>query len=306
MLEDITPPNFQETESLLSDLFEEVKKKENFMSGGEELPVGAAAIDQLFQTKVRFGSPRDRLLLLTEKTFRESGAELNGIYQQQIREQYDFYYMTVPVDLLPKPGAQFWRLTCQLDFGPKGSEEPIVQNVFPNQAWREVMNFGVGLDLGLNGNLDWSAGVDPLQLEAIRNLLPGELKANVAGKSGFKNFVAVPTYKYTLGKSDITALGEGNSTCYWRIQDQELQKLGTVKFGLVFKVPKGAESLTLQGTVWAEPNMNWLTADVRDVFDELSDRFQNLLKKKNGMADQLSRGAAEKWELNLPKATAAL
>jgi hypothetical protein len=144
MTEIISPPNLQETDSLLSALFEEVKEKERYLAGGTELTVGAAAVDQLFQSKVRFGNPRDRLIHLTEETFKESGAELNGIYRQQMSQQYDFYYMTVPVDLLPKPGAQFRRLTCQLDFGPKGSGDPIVQTIFPNQKWRNVVrNLGL-------------------------------------------------------------------------------------------------------------------------------------------------------------------
>jgi hypothetical protein len=301
MTEIISPPNLQETDSLLSALFEEVKEKERYLAGGTELTVGAAAVDQLFQSKVRFGNPRDRLIHLTEETFKESGAELKNIYRQQMSQQYDFYYMTVPVDLLPKPGAQFRRLTCQLDFGPKGSGEPIVQTIFPNQKWRDVMNFGVGMDIGLNGNLDWSAGVDSSVLTKIIEQLPGELKAQAANKNEFKAFVALPAFKYELGKTEITALGEGNSVCYWRIQDQEVQKIGTARFAIVFKVPKGMESITLRGIAWAEPNMNWLTADVRDVFDELAERFQTLVKRKDEAASQLARGASEEWTLALPQ-----
>jgi hypothetical protein len=74
-----------------------------------------------------------------------------------------------------------------------------------------------------------------------------------------------------------------------------------VKFGIVFKVPKGTESITLQGTVWAEPDLNWLTADIRDVFANLSENLKQLLKQKNDAASHFSRGDAEKWELNLPK-----
>jgi ABC-type uncharacterized transport system auxiliary subunit len=72
---------------------------------------------------------------------------------------------------------------------------------------------------------------------------------------------------------------------------------------VVFKVPKGTESIYLKGIAWAEPNMNWLTADVRDVFSELSERFKNLLRRKDEAAIQLARIANKKWSLILPKAT---
>jgi hypothetical protein len=218
-----------------------------------------------------------------------------------MREEFDFYYMTLTVNLRPERAARFWRLSCELDFGPKGSSEPIIQTLFPTQQWRSVMSCGVAMDVRLNGNLDWNVGVDSSELAELLKLLPGELKANIANKDDFKAILAVPAYRYELGHPEILTTGEGTSTCYWRIQDRELQKIGTAKLGTVFKVPKGTESITLQGIAWAEPDLNWLTADIRDVFANLSEQLKQLLKQKNEAASQFARGSAEKWELNLPK-----
>lgn len=298
-------PNQQETDALLTDLFEDVHKWESSMAGGTKIGVGATAIESLRQSKVDFGNPRDKLILLTEQTFKESGTELNSIYQQQMLNQYDFYYMTLSVALIPKPIARFWRLTCELNFISKGSNEPIVQTIFPNDKWRSVMNFGVGMDVGLNANLDWSAGIDASVLGEIIKNIPGNLKANIANKNEFKVFMALPEYKYELGHSEILAVGEGNSYCYWRIQDKELQKIGTMKFAIVFKVPKTIESITLLGTASVEPDLNWLTADVRDIFAELQERFKNLLRQRNEeAASKFARVIQEEWTLTLPKAAA--
>ncbi|OUL36187.1 hypothetical protein BV372_08245 [Nostoc sp. T09] len=76
----------------------------------------------------------------------------------------------------------------------------------------------------------------------------------------------------------------------------------TVKFVTVFKVPKGTEFVNLHAIVWAEPNMNWLAAEVRDVFSELADRFKNLFRFQDGAVCKLPTGAAEEWQpLRLPK-----
>jgi len=302
MSDELSPPNLQEADALLSDLFQEVQRWEGTLAGGTKLGVGAEAVDSLRQSKVSFGNPRDKLIQLTEDTFEKSGTDLNEIDKQQMREQFDFYYMTHTVDLRPERAAKFWRLTCELDFSPKGSGEPIIQSLFPTQQWRNVMGFGVGMEVGLNGNFDWNVGVDSSQLAELLQLLPGELKANVGNKDDLKAFLAIPAYRYELGHPEILTNGEGNSNCYWRIQASELQKIGTAKFALVFKVPKGTESISLRGTAWAEPDINWLTADIRDVFGELSDQLKQLLRQKNQEASRFARGDAEEWTLTLPKA----
>jgi hypothetical protein len=301
MTNELSPPNLQEADALLSDLLQEVQKWEGTLAGGTKLGVGTEAIDSLFQSKVTFGNPTDRLIRLTEKTFKNSRTELKDMYKQQMREQFDFYCMTLTVDLRPERAAKFWRLTCQLDFRPKGSSEPIIQKLFPTQKWRSVMSFGVGMDVGLNGNLDWTVGVDSSQLAQLLELLPGELKANVDNKDNFKAFLAVPAYQYELGHPEILTNGEGNSTCYWRIQDRDLQKIGTAQFAIVFKVPKGTESITLEGKVWAEPSINWLTANLEDVAAKLSENFQNLLGQGNEAISRFARGDSERWTLILPK-----
>lgn len=302
MSDKLSNPNLEEADALLSELSQEVQKWEGTLTNNEKLGVGAEAVESLRQSKVSFGNPRDRLVRLAEDIFKNSGTELNELYKQQMGE-WDFYYMRLTVDLRPGRAAKFWRLTCELDFEPKGKREPIVQSLFPTQQWRSLMSFGVGMEVGLNGNLGWAVGVDSSSLEKLLESLPGELKANVSSKDDFKAFLAISGYRYELGRPEILTNGEGNSTCYWRIQDNELQKIGTAKFGIVFKVPKGTESIRLLGTAWAEPDLNWLTADIRDVFGDLSERLKQLLRQKNQAASRFARGVdREEWRLTLPKA----
>lgn len=299
MSSEFNKPDFGQADEYLNELY----KLATFLSGGipKELSKKVAIIESWRKSKVSFGDPRHELIQLTESTFKDSWTELTSIYKQQMQTLFDFYYMTLTVDMLPQPGAQFRRLTCELDFSPKGTKQPIVQSIFPSQQWREVLKFGVGMKVALNGNLGWRVGVDSKQLARVVGALPGDAKGDVSNENEFSGVLEIPSYVYSLGQTETTALGEGNSTCFWRLQNQGLQKLGTVKFVTVFKVPKGTEAITLNGTVWGEPDMQWLTADIKDVFKELMDRFQAISRKKDEAEKQFSRGVAEEWHLNLPK-----
>lgn len=300
----ISPPNFPETDALLSALLQKVEEAEKTdfdFAGGTQKPLASEAVKSLIQSRVQFGNPTDKLMHLTEETFKNSGTELNDIYRQQMQGQFDFYYMTLAINLLPERAARFWRLSCELDFHPKGTQEPIIQTLFPTQQWRSVMSFGVGMEVGLNSDLDWQVGVESSKLGLLSESLPGNLKAKVSNKDNFQAFITLPSYKYELGHAEIWATGEGNSICQWRIQDENLQKLGTLPLGIVFKVPQGIDVITLQGKVWAEPNMNWLTADLGDVFYVLGQKFKMLLNQGDEVAHQFARGMMEEWNLLLPR-----
>ena len=220
MTQPIDSPDLGQAEANLEKLFTEVTTQEAFLAGGTPLSfgggtplsLGAANIKELMETKISLGNPRDKLVKLKEGNFKLDSSDT-----------YDFYYTTIAVSLIPKPATRFWRLTFQLDFGPKGGKEPIIQKIFPIQQWRSVMTFGVGMDIGLDENLDWTAAVDSSQLPFVSQSLPGELKAKIDSKTDFKGFLAVPSFTYELGNPQITATGENNSFCYWRIEDQQIQ-----------------------------------------------------------------------------------
>ena len=203
--------------------------------------------------------------------------------------------MTLTVSMQPAPGAEFSKVECALDFSPKGANEPIIQTIFPKSEWREMLKLGADINVGLNGNLDWVAGVDV----PLKNL-SGNLKARVVNNNDLKAFLAIPEYSFELGRADIAATGEGNSECFWRVEHPDLKKVQTSRFGVVFKVPKGTESIALKGVVAVEPNFNWLTANLKYVFEALSQTFKDLLQdEKRAGKQRLPIGDHEKWTLTL-------
>lgn len=302
MTDKFSPQDLNDSQDLITEIFREVRSEEGTLAGGTKLGTGGNALEGLRETKVIFGNPTNDLIRLTQKLFDDVGVELTEIRKRQMRDQFDFYYLTLTVSMQPKRGAQFTRVECALDFGPKGKGEPIVQTIFPKSEWKEVLTWGGGMNLALDGNLEWGAEVSMPDGGIIANL-PGPVRAKIANKNELKAFIAVPDYSYKLGRTEIAATGEGNSECFWRIEKPDLQKAQTMQFGVVFKVPKDRASIELTGMVTAEPSMNWLVANLRDVVEDLSEKLQHLLRCKDeerSGKDRLPIGDYEKWIITLP------
>jgi hypothetical protein len=128
----------------LSDLLGEVQRWEGTLSGGTKLGPGAAAVTNLKDSKVSLGNPKDKLTLLTEATFQETGTELSSIYRQQMQDQYDFYYLTLKVELRPKSTVQFWKLICELDLVLKVSRNRFFRVSFPMKSGARFLVLGLG------------------------------------------------------------------------------------------------------------------------------------------------------------------
>ncbi|MEQ8384750.1 MAG: hypothetical protein RH949_20550 [Coleofasciculus sp. A1-SPW-01] len=297
MNRNLTPPNLEEAEQLFNDLLEEVSSKEANLAGGEaqDGARGKTAIQRLKETSVTFGDPRSRLIPLTAQGFAAQGIELD--YEvRQLMHQFDFYSMVVSVDPRPQPSVEISGLECHLSFGSQGNQAPIVHRIIPGAKWQPIINIGVEMNLGLDANLDVSAGVDAAELAKVERLPDyNRLKANVGSKDNLKLFTVLDGLNYQLGKFDIIAQGDDNSECYWRIEKPKLQDQATVKFGIIFKVPKGWDSIELTGQVWIEPEMDWLFGELSHVIKALPGHLKDIFGSKARAAKQFAVGQKEAW-----------
>ena len=293
-------PDFIQAESLLQELFEELQKQEGLLAGGQKLGITASMIKDVQETKVSFGNPKNELIPLTEEIFKEAGVELDYLIKRQMKDDYNFYYLTLNVNLRPKPGAKFWRLTCELKFS---KEKTIIQSIFPEHKWQPVIKTGVGMDIGINQNLDIDARIDSSKITEVLKSVPANLKAHIVSKNKFKAFAVIRDCKYELGRPEIVAEGTGSPECYWRIQDKNIEKVGTVKFGVIFKVPKQTKSITLTGITRADIDINLLTGNISDiVLARLPEKIQEWLGlDAEESAKKFFRGDHEKWHLKLPQ-----
>lgn len=77
-----------------------------------------------------------------------------------------------------------------------------------------------------------------------------------------------------------------------------------MQFGIVLKVPKSTRSIELAGLVAAEPNISWLVAHLRNVFEYLSEELQAILRRRDeerSGKERLPVGDHERWMITLPR-----
>jgi len=160
----IVAQDIQDTQYLLYNLFSQVKAQEGTLAGGTKLGIGATALQELRETKVAFGNPRNDLIKLTPDLFKEIGVTVTERLKQQMEKQFDFYYITLIISMRSGEDVEFRQMECELQFGPKGRDEPIIHTIFPTNKWRDLLKGGIGISLALDGDLDWRAGIDLSQV----------------------------------------------------------------------------------------------------------------------------------------------
>jgi hypothetical protein len=289
---------------LLDQLLTEVESLEqNLGVKGPEKP-GTQAIQNFRLTEIRLGDPRDRLTHLTPQLFEGLGFQLDLITQDQMKKRFHFYYMTLSVSLQATGGVQFSELSSALDLGPKGKKQPIVASIFPTSEWKDVIGFGGGMKIGLDGSLAFKAGVDltPAMKTALAALAP-EAQAKIGSENQMKAFIEMPDFSYKSGRSEIVATGPGDSRCSWEITKPSIKQLHTLQFGLVFKVPQTVRKIDLVGEAAAEISYPWLVAQLDQVWDRLGDAFKRILASPDAErkeAERLRLHPTENWTLDLP------
>lgn len=276
--EEATFADLEQSQYLIQEIFERLVEEESHISGARGHGRGAEAFNALRESNVTFGNPTDRLIRLTPELLQSMDITLDPIVSAQMQNQYDFYFMAMPVAVFPKRGELFNRVECRLAFEVASDQQVVMHALFPTSKWLRVLRWGGEVNLALNGNLDWDVGVDPARLDEVKNL--GDVPAaNLKTADEVKSRILMPNFAFELGRQEIVAAGEGKNFCHWRLRDKELNTSNDLRFVVIFKVTKGVKQVRMSGLVLAEPNMELLAAEVGGIFSQLSERIKNVFRK---------------------------
>jgi hypothetical protein len=222
-------------------------------------------------------SPRPAVVALGRKRFKELGIEIPS-YIADLLKRFDFYLVQFPVTVVPRPGWGFSRLDCAVEFNPglAPEERPVAFQVFPQEEWQKVIQFSQQLQIGLDENLEFK--VDPAQAAELA-ALGTEAKAAIGLQAAGKAGLVLGPFEYQVRRPRILSRGKGNVKVYWRMEGEERVMQEEPRLGVVLQVPKGVARVDAIGAVSAFRSFDLFTADLRYVWDYLSQATKSFFRK---------------------------
>jgi hypothetical protein len=288
----------QELEHLLDEAIATAERWEGTL--GERGPTPAAdAFRALKEGKLSLGSPESTLRILRLDELEQAGVRVEPYIERDMTDPkgWDYALVNLPLLLFPGRGSQYHLVEAAMNAAStrKSGRQPAVHAVFPEAKWRPVLELGGALELALNAGLSWGAELKRVDLNLKE--LGGELSGRVGNENSLTSHIRVLPFQYQLGRAEIEAQWAGGEAM-WRIDsDEAIRDNRRVQFVAVVKVPKEVTRLDITGRAQAQVSFQWLTTQVRHVFQHLSRRLQDLIRGRKGIALQ-DKGS---WRLRLPR-----
>ncbi len=285
------------TNHLLETAIDVAEKWEADLGEGEEKGKAQKAFEAMRNGSIKIDNPQAFLQKPRMEDFEALGMEVAPDIEKTLsgRDGHAFYILPAPVLLFPGRGAQYRLLESHFAFDAGLEKHPMgIRNVFPKPMWRPVLEFGGNFNLGLDSELNWTAGLE--NVEADVSMFDGELSGRVKSGGELGGFLNVTPFEYTLGRMDIEARFS-SSTAAWRFDSEDaIRNQGNVQFIFLLKIPEQASRIKVEAAVQAEPSFHWLVAQIQHVFERLPRTIQDIVKGRKGLPLQYFA----EWTLDLP------
>lgn len=289
----------EEMETLLGEAITTAEKWEGELGVKGVATPAADAFRALKEGRLSLGSPEATLRVLRARDLEAEGIQVEPYIREEMQDDdgWNYLLLNLPVLLFPGRNAEYNLVEAALTVtGSRASgRQPAVHAIFPEARWQPVLEWGGQMELTLDSGLTWGAELKRIDLDLAQ--VSAELAGRVGNENSLGSFMRVLPFRYELGRAVIEAQWAGGEAM-WRIDSAEaIRGNKQVQFVAIVKAPKEVERLKVTGLAQAEVSYQWLTGEVRYIFEYLSRKLQELIKKRKGIAlkDQ------QTWTLSIPE-----
>jgi hypothetical protein len=288
----------EEIDALLDEAITAAEKWEGEL-GAKGTSPAADAFRALKEGKLSLGSPEATLRVFRSQDLEEYGIQVEPHIRREMRakEGWTYLLLNLPVLLFPGRGAQYDLVEAALAVTSTRTtgRQPAIHAIFPEAKWQPVLEWGGQLELALDGGLTW--GAELKRTDFVFSQLGSELAGRVGNENALVSFMRVLPFQYDLGRAVIEAQWAGGEAM-WRVDSaEEIRGNKQVQFVTIIKVPKEVEQIKVTGLAQAEVSFQWLTVQIRHIFEHLSRKTQEVLQKRKGIALQ----DQQTWTLSILK-----
>lgn len=252
----------------------------NVEKAPEKVEAAKRLLNQLSSPIAELGADPD-ILPVEENDFSEHGLSVPTRFKD-LAAKHRFYWLRIPVTLMPGENMPFVKLECAVEFNPDEAlapNRPRALSIFPDKKFQTLLATNTSLELGLGENLDLRATAKLPKIETgvgSMNIVGG-----ATGKLQTKLNVKVGPFEHVWKKALIDHSTPGTEKVFWRIEDTEFFAGDPAGFVVVLQVPRSTTELHVAAALQAYPKFSLATADLGD--------FLVVLTKK---AVQFFRGGA--------------
>ncbi|HLW03737.1 MAG TPA: hypothetical protein VKT82_34135 [Ktedonobacterales bacterium] len=199
---------------------------------------------------------------------------------QELMDTHDFYLIRIPVTLSPAFGWGFIRLACDVDFACTGPvSAPMTYDIFPDNAWTEILHMQTHLTLGLDEGLGFRAELQPI--EAAYQPLSGAAQAKLALEASGGIRLVVGPFSYRVARATVLATGRGNSIVSWKLAGYDVVQREEPSLAVVLRVPKGFQEIRARGWLAAYHKFDFLGSNLTDWAGRFSEKVRSFFS--NGL-----------------------
>ncbi len=238
-----------------------------------------AVLDPLHKVKEAqaFFAPALTVQRLRKRDFKVRGLKPSPEVEKWM-DDHRFYLAQVPVTLMPAPGWNFIRLRCWVGFETvDDAASPKAHDIYPENAWTEILKLQTNLNLGLDEGLKFWAGLE--QIEAAFQNLSGQVQARVGlvAEGGAK--LVVGPFEYGVQRAEVLSTGLENSEVFWQLDGHEHVQREEPYMAVVLRVPEKTEVVNAQGALIAYHDFDFWGAHLADWKGKFRDKLQSFFSK---------------------------
>ena len=209
------------------------------------------------------------LYKLTEEYFASKNIAVPYDFKQ-LSQDYNFYWLDIPLDLSPKNNWPYDKIKVGIEFNPnapKDGTRPRSYQILPDEQFRTVLEVPVGFEILLNGNFQFESNFDPIKgaIGPVTGSIGGGIGATATANAGIR----IPPYTYVIKKAEITHSTPNLSEVRWSMAGHKFSLENKPRLSVIVQMLKGITELKVAGAMLTSRIFNYAPASFQEAIQEL-------------------------------------